>query len=294
MTALAARWTRLPAPIRATAWMLVAAIGFSSMAMMIRTASFYFHPLEVGFFRSLFGGLLMLPWVFRAGGQALRTRRVGAHFARSAVSVAALFGYFTALAYIPLAEAAALTFTAPLFATVGAALFLGEKVGLRRAAAVVIGFGGTLLILRPGSSTLSGPALLVLMSSAFVAGEMLLTKALASTDRAETILFYMGVMVTPMALGPALFFWTTPTLPGLAACLGVALAATLGHLGLARAFALADATAVMPLEFSKLIFAALLGYLAFSEVPSVWLWAGGAVILSAAVYNARHEALARP
>lgn len=274
--------------------MMVAAIGFSSMAMMIRTASFYVHPLEIGFFRSLFGGLFMLPWVLRAGGQALRTQRVGAHFWRSAVSVGALFGYFTALAYVPLAEAAALTFTAPLFATLGAALFLGEKVGLRRAAAVVIGFGGTLLILRPGSTTLSGPSLLVLMASAFVAGEMLLTKALSRTDRAETILFYMGVMVTPMTLGPALFVWTTPTPVGLAACIGVALGATIGHLGLARAFALADATAVMPLEFSKLIFAAIFGYLAFSEVPSPWLWAGGAIILSAAVYNARQEVMTRP
>ena len=128
-----------------------------------------------------------------------------------------------------------------------------------------------------------------MVASAFVAAEILITKALTRTESAETIVFYMGVFVTPFALVPAIAVWATPTPAQLGWLLALAAAATAGHIGVARAFRLVDATAVLPIDFTKLIFVASFGYLFFDEVPDAWTWLGGAVIFSAALYTAHRE-----
>jgi drug/metabolite transporter (DMT)-like permease len=251
------------------------------------------HPFEIAFFRSLFGMLLLAPWVLRLGATHLKTRRLALHAWRGVASVGALLAYFFAVTLIPLAEAAALTFTAPLFATACAGLVLAERVGWRRWSAVVAGFAGVLIILRPDVQVVSWPAMLVLVASVFVAAEILFTKALTSTESPETIVFYMGVLVTPFALVPAITVWVTPTLAQLGWLLALAAAATAGHIGVARAFRLVDATAVLPIDFTKLIFIASFGYLFFDEVPDALTWLGGVVIFSAAFYTAHREARRR-
>ena len=285
----AAVLSRIPAPIRGALWMVTSCACFSTMTALIRHLTDGIHPFEVGFFRNLFGLVFVLPWLWRGGLANLRTQRIALHGLRAMISLSALLCWFTAVSLMPIAEVTALSFTTPLFATIGAALFLHEVVRMRRWLAIAVGFAGTMIILRPGVEVIALPALLALAASAFIAVSVLLVKSLSRTESAATIVFYMALLMTPLSLAPALFVWTTPPPETWAWLVALGLVATLAHLTLVRAFATGDASAVLPFDFSRLIFVALLGYVFFGERPDVWTWIGAAVIFGATLYSARHE-----
>ncbi len=285
----------IPAPLHGMAWMVASCLGFALLTVLIRHVSADLHPFEIVFFRNFFGLLAMLPWVWRVGISGLRTRRLGAYGVRAVTGLIAMLCWFTAISLMPLAEATALSFTAPLFATLGAALFLGETVRLRRWTATIAGFAGAMIILRPGIEAISPAALLALAASAFMAVSVLTIKSLSRTESPNAIVLYMGLMITPLSLPPALMVWTMPALEtwGWLAALGGL--ATLGHLALVRAFAAAEVSAVLPLDFSRLIFIALLAFVFFGERPDAWTWTGAAVIFAAVLYTAHRESrLGRP
>ncbi len=286
----AAAFSRIPAPARGAVWMVTSGACFAALTVLIRHASADLHPFELVFFRSLFGLVFMLPWFLRTGLQGLRTRRPGLHGVRALSGVAAMLCWFGAVSLMPVAEVTALSFTAPLFATVGAVLFLGETVRRRRWTATAVGFAGAMIILRPGAEALGVPALLALSAAAMMAISALLVKVLSRTESASTVVLYMGLLMTPLSLVPAVFVWAMPS-PELWIWLALmGLAGTAGHLALVRAFAAADASAVLPFDFSRLIFAALLGYAVFAEQPDAWTWVGAAVIFAATLYTAHREA----
>jgi drug/metabolite transporter (DMT)-like permease len=201
-----------------------------------------------------------------------------------------MLGYFLAVAYLPLAELTALAFTKPLFATLGAALVLHEVVRGRRWGAIGIGFVGVLIVLRPGAVTFSPYAGLVLLSAVASAAVVLMVKQMTLRDGSTTIVLYQTLFLTALSLPPALWFWRTPSLESLVLVALIGALGTIAWLCFTRAFALADASAVMPYEFLKLPLTAALAYLMFAEVPSVWTWLGGAVIFGASVYIAHREA----
>jgi drug/metabolite transporter (DMT)-like permease len=277
-------------PIRGALWILFSCACFSGIAALIRHVSTGLHPFEIVFFRNLFGLLFMVPWFLTRGRASLRTGRPLVHGFRALSGVGAMLCWFTAVTLMPLAEAVALSFVAPLFATAGAAAFLGEQVDVRRWAAIVVGFVGALVILRPGAGVIVLPALLVLLGACFTATTMLLVKTLSRQDPPGTIVLYMGLLITPISVVPAVFVWETPSAEELAWLVAIGLLGTIGHIALARAFAVAEATAVMPVNFSRLIFAALLGYVVFGERPDAWTWVGAGVIFSATVFTAHREA----
>jgi drug/metabolite transporter (DMT)-like permease len=247
------------------------------------------HPFELVFFRNLFGLLFMLPWLLRVGPGILKTKRLPLHAFRSTIGLGAMLCWFTAVSMMPIAEATALSFTTPLFATLGAALFLGEIVRFRRWAATVVGLIGALVIVRPAGVDLGLASSLVLLASAFMSMAALSIKSLSRTESPGTIVFFMGLIMTPISLIPALLNWTTPQLADYPWFVALGLLATLGQIALARAFASADVSAVLPFDFSRLIFAAILGYLFFAETPDTWTWAGAAIIFSATLYTAHRE-----
>ena len=270
--------------------MVAASVCFALASFFVRQAANDVHPFEITFFRNAFSLMFMLPWLIRVGRRSMFTKRPGLHAFRAVMAVCAMFTWFTALAMMPLAEATALSFTWPLFATVGAALVLGETVRRRRWTAIGIGFLGTLIILRPGEEAVSTGAALVLVSSAFMAISALTVKALSRVDSPPTIVLLMAILTTPIAAIPTVFVWTTPAPETWAWLVALGLAATVGQLTLAKAFVAADLTAVMPFDFSKLIFTAIIAYLAFGEVPDAWTWIGSVVIFGAAFYTAHREA----
>jgi len=279
----------IPAPVRGALWMTGAAVAFSGMIGLLRIATDALHPFEVAFFRNAFGLAFMLPWLARTRFQGLVTRRQGLYFWRAATGLVAMIAWFYGLSLLPLGEAVALSFTTPLFVTLGAALFLGEVVRARRLTATVVGFLGVLIIIRPGAEAVSPAALIVLLSAVFAAASALMIKALSRTEGANAIVTYMVVYLTPLSLVPALFVWQWPDAATLAVLAGVGGLATLGHVALTRAMKAADVSVVLPFEYLRLPLVAAIGYLAFGEVIDGWTWLGAAVITAAALYIAHRE-----
>lgn len=286
------RFNALPTPAMAALWMVGAALFFSGLSALIRRLGQEMHPFEVAFFRNLFGFLFMVPWLWRIGFGILRTKRLGTYTWRSLLSLASMLAWFSALPIMPFEQAVALSFTAPLFATVGAALILKETVRARRWSATIVGFLGVLLIVRPGfGDGLGLGATLAILSSMISAGLTLIVKDLSRTEPSDAVVTYMVLLLTPMSLIPAAFVWQWPPLEQWPLLVAMGALGSMGHMCLMRSFALADASAVMPYDYTRMLFATLIGYLAFAEVPDIWTWVGAGIIASAAIYIARRETL---
>ena len=271
--------------------MIASCVFFAALTGMIRHLSATLDPLEIVFFRNLFGLIVMLPWLMRQGLGALRTQRLRLYGFRALIGLIAMIAWFTAVSRMNLADAVALSFTAPLFATVVAIFLLAEVVRLRRWAAVIAGFVGAMVILRPGFAAIPPEALLVLLSATMMGLSVCLVKLLARTEPVGPIVFYMVLILTPASLIPALFVWRTPGLDEFAWLLALGVAATLGHVCMTRAFTMADATAVLPFDFVRLPLIALLGWVAFGQALDVWTGVGAAIIIAASVYIAHREAV---
>lgn len=279
--------------VRGALWMALASTCWAGMSGLIRYISLELHPFEVAFFRTAFVVVFMLPWLIRArgGGFPRADRRI--FLFRPFLHVVAMMTWFLAVSLMPLAEATALYFTAPFFATILAILFLGEVVRARRWVAIAIGFVGALVVLRPGLQAFGLAAALVLTSAAFSAGSRITVRFLTHRTDANTIVTWHFILLTPLTFVPAAFVWQWPepqTYLWLAALSGLG---TVGHLALTRAYAIAEASQLAPLDFTQLLAAAAIGFLAFSEVPDAWTWVGGGIIAGSAIYIARREALIR-
>lgn len=285
-------------PLQGALYMTAAAFLFAMMNGAIRllgdgvaaTDGTGMHPFEIAFLRNFFALTLMLPWLFRHGPSVLKTDRLNVHLWRAAVGLCAMLAWFSAVAYLPLAEAVALNFTVPLFATAGAALFLGEVVRARRWSATVVGFVGVLIILRPGFVEVTSLMSLPVVAACFMAVSVLIVKSLSGTERPVAIVLYMNLLLTPLSLLPAAFVWRWPSLGEIGLGLFIGTCAVLAHIAFTRAFARADASAIMPFDYARLPFVAAVGYLLFGELPDFWTWVGAAVIAAAAIYIAQREA----
>lgn len=276
--------------MRGAAFMIVSAMNFALMAGTIRYLAERLHPFELAFFRNLFSLLFMAPWVLRTGLSGLRTSSIRKYGLRGLTAIVAMLCWFYGLAMMPIAEATALSFTAPIFASIGAIFFLGERMGIRRWSAIAVGFAGAMIILRPGLTAISLPAMVVLGGSAAVAGSIIMVKILSRTEPASLIVAYMGIYLVPMSLIPALFVWTTPTGADWLWLIFIGGVATVAQLAITYAYAAADATVILPFDYTRLLFAAMVGYFAFGEAPDAWTWVGAATIAASAIYIARREA----
>ena len=243
------------------------------------------HVFEIAFFRQLLGLILMVALFLRNGLRPLITRKIWLHVLRSILNVVAMLAFFYGLSLEPLAKVVSLGLTAPLFATVGAVIFLRETMTLRRWIALGIGIIGALLILRPGVQVVSLGALMVLMSNTLWAVALVVIKVLTRTDSSVTVALYSSLLQTPLAFMFALFFWQWPTAEQLFWLLGIAILGTISQLALTEAFHKADATLVLPADFTKVIWASLIGYFFFGQVPEIWVGVGAIVIFAAVFYN---------
>lgn len=269
--------------------MVLAGFFFAVMGALIRLSSKDLHAFEIAFFRNLFGLLFMLPWLIRGGVGQLRTRRLGLFLVRAVIGVLSMLGFFWGLTTIDLAKAVSLSFSAPIYVTLGAALVLGERVRLRRWTATLIGFLGVLIILRPGIGEPSLPALVVTVAAMGMAASVLIIKSLARTESSNAIVTHMVLMMTPLSLLAAWPVWRWPQPETWLWLFLLGGAGTAGHLFFTNAMRIADASLVMPFDFARLPFSAMLGYLMFGQVIDVWTWVGGAVIFAAGAYIAHRE-----
>lgn len=292
---------QLPAPIegaarggpdkvlRGIALMFASTFFIAVMHVAIRHVSAAIHPFEIAFFRSLFALVVVLPWFVRYGLGPLRTRRIGLHGLRALFNAASMLAFFYALSIAPLAEVTALGFTAPIFATALAALLLGEVVGLRRWSAILVGFAGVLLIVRPGLGEIGPGQLLTLGSSLSWAFALLVIKTLSRTDSSVTIISYMGLLMMPLVLIPALFVWQWPSAVQLFWLVLIGVLGGAGQLCMTEALRQADTAVVMPIDFCKLLWVSALAVVIFGEIPDAFTWLGGSVIFASTLYIAYRE-----
>jgi drug/metabolite transporter (DMT)-like permease len=265
---------------------------FAIMVGCIREVSDAIPTFESVFFRNLFGLVALTPLFVRQGFKPLRANRYGLLLIRCGMSLVFQMTWFYVVSVVPIADAVALSFTAPLFATVMAVLFLRERVGAHRWTATVIGFLGAMAILRPGFADIDPNLLVALVSAAGMAAAMIMIKVLSRTESTTTIVVYLNLFLAPAALLPALFVWVWPTWEQLLWLAMVGTSGTCAHLLLTRAFSLVEATVALPFDFMRLPFTALVGFIAFAQVPDSWTWIGAGVIFASSLYIARHESRA--
>ena len=214
------------------------------------------------------------------------------HLIRGALSAVNTLAWFTAIATMPLGEAVALNFTSPLFATVLAAIFLGEAVRARRWTATIVGFIGVLIVVRPGVETVQLGAILALGSAMSIAVNVLLIRVMSQEDSTRAIVLTFNLAITFFTLIPAIVTWAWPSPLMWAVTFAIGVTTTVAHLMLTRAMRLAEASAIVPLEFIRLPMAVLIGFIWFSEILDFWTIVGATIIGCSAVYIARREALA--
>ncbi len=272
--------------------MMAGIAGFAIMDATIKWLVADYHVVQVAALRSWFGLPLLCLFALRGGGlERLKTRRPTVHFGRYLLVLGLTFCFFWALSQMKLVDAIAISFAAPIFITALSMPLLRESVGLHRWLAVGIGFVGVLVMLRPGFGVFQWAALVVLLSVGFYALLMITTRAFKNTESSASLMLYpqLGMSLTGILLAP--FFWVTPDLMDLVL---FALAGTFGSVGVmcvTHAFRLGPAAVITPFEYSALIWATLLGYLLWDELPDGITLLGAAIVVASGLYIVYRETI---
>jgi drug/metabolite transporter (DMT)-like permease len=270
---------------------IIAGIFFQGLNATIKLLVADLPPLFVAWARWTAGLAMIAPFLVAAAGlAALGTRHIHLHGLRAGFHAAGYVLWYLAVALIPLAEAAALGFSGPIFVAIGAALFLGESVHRRRWAAVAIGFAGVLVIVRPGFADANLGTLLMLASVPLIAASNLVAKKLTAHDRPEVIVFWQSVLASGCFLPFAVLDWQVPTLPQTGWLLLAALFGQLGYLFMTNAYRLADISAVQPTFFLGIVWAALFDHFVFGRSADLATFAGAAIIVASTSLIAHREA----
>ncbi len=269
-----------------------AAMGFlAALITMGRYAALEgINPSQVVFFRNFFCVIWMLPLFAWRGMSLVRTQSLHLYGLRVGLSFIAMTAMFHAVGMIPVGEVTAISFLSPLFGTAFAIGLLGERVGIRRWMAIVVGFVGAMIILRPSGGDFNAGQMAALVSACAVGVIGPLVKRLTREDDADRVVFLTNLLLTPLSFVPAVFVWTWPTLEMWGLFLVMGLIAVLGHMSLVRAYAAMDASLVMTFKFVRLPFAVLFGFLVFREAIDGMTWVGGFIIFAASAYVTHREA----
>jgi len=269
--------------------MIVSCTAFASMWVLIRYAACDVHSFEIVFFRNAIGTLVLLPMMLANPG-LIRRSRLRANLRRATSGFVATMGTFYAVAHAPLATALSINYTAPLFATAGAVLFLGETIHVRRIAALVAGFAGMLIVVRPGALPLTAGVVAAVISAIAAAFSIVAIRQLVASQDSRAVAAWTFILMTPPSLIAASFVWTWPPLHVWPLLLMIGGAAAIGQLSLSKAFSLAEASAILPYDFVRFGLVATAGIGLFGERLDALTIVGGVVILGATIYLAVREA----
>ncbi len=279
--------------LKGIAWMVLTGFFFVAVTGLVRHLGTDMNPVQAAFLRYAFGFLFLAPSLLRVLRRPPPGRRLALHACRGVMHGIGVMLWFFAMTRLPIAQVTALGFTAPIVVTIGAALFLGERFRLRRLIAVLVGFAGMVVILRPGLGVVDVGALAQIAAAPLFAASILIAKRMTLVDDNATIVALMALFVTFTLMGPALYFWEPPTLEQLGLLLATALVATLGHMTMMQAIRVTEVAVTQPITFLQLIWATVIGFLIFDEEPDLATWIGGAVIVASATYIAHRESRLR-
>ena len=283
---------------RAAMWLLASASLFTFTGVLVKWLGQTLHPFEISFFRALVALTVILPIFARTGGlmAGIKTKIPLLQLTRGVVGSVAMFLGFYAIVALPLAEAQAISFSRNLFLVPLAAFILSEVIGVRRALAAAIGFVGVVIMLRPGMGenslglVLSVGALAALGHAFLVALATVLVNIASRYDGPITLMFYTNTVSLALIAIPTYFVWQTPSWPEFFMLVAMGLLATISHNCFIRAFALGEASAIAPVDYSRLVFTAIAGWLVFGSIPDIYTILGAAIIVGSSFYIVRREA----
>ncbi len=275
---------------RAALLMLGSTVFFGLMAVAIRLASESLHTFEIAFFRNFFGLAAALPLLLKHGPGLLRTTQLPRYLVRCVIGVLSMFCGFWAIGHLPLAHAVSLSYSTPLFVTIAAVWFLHEQVRARRWAAVIVGFIGVLVIVRPGTDSFSAGSLVALSAAVLSGIVSIQIKQLSYTEPADRIVLWTTLLWVPLSIVPALFVWEWPRGITWLWVMAAGFLGTGGHMLWTRALKLGDVSALTPISFMQLPLVAVLGWLLFDENLDRWTVLGAAIVFAANAYIAHREA----
>ncbi len=280
--------------LQGIAWMVLTGFFFVGVTTLVRQlGTSDMNPVQAAFLRYLFGFLFLAPSLIHIFRRPPPGRRLVVHGFRGVLHGIGVMLWFFAMTRIPIAQVTALGFTAPIFVTIGAALFLGEKFRLRRLAAVLVAFAGMLVVLRPGFGAVDIGAVAQICAAPLFAVSTLIAKRMTEVDDNATIVCLMALFVTMTLAGPAIYVWQPPTWEQYGLLLATALVATLGHMCMIQAFRVTEVTITQPITFLQLVWASAVGFWLFAEEPALTTWIGGAIIVASATYIAHRESRLR-
>lgn len=282
-------WKSQTPVMRGIVLMCLSTIAFSIMHGLVRFVSEVLPPFQIAFFRNIFGLAFLVPLLMRSRFAILRTKQIGLHALRGVINMAAMLMFFTALAISPIAKVTALGFTAPIFMAILAVLVLGERFRIYRWSAIFLGFVGMLIILRPGLVAIDTGALLVIGSAALWAVAMIIIKIQSRTESSLTIVAYMGIFLGVFSIAPAVWVWQPFGLQTLGFMVLIGLFGSIAQMAISESLKETDSTALMPFDFLKLIWTAIIGVWFFSEIPDIYTWIGATVIFLSGLFIAIRE-----
>ncbi len=276
-------------PLRGIFWMLVTGLNFVAVTTLVKHVGGRLPAAESAFLRYVLGLVFLVPMIGPLRAARLDRRALWLFSLRGAVHTLGVTLWFYAIASIPMAEVTAINYLNPVFVTLGAALFFGERLHMRRIAAVAAALLGALIILRPGLREIAPGHFAMLGAAAFFASSYLVAARMTGLVRPVVVVAMLSITV-PIGLAPfALVNWVTPTLPELGWLFGVAAFATAGHYTMTLAFTAAPMSVTQPVAFLQLVWSALIGWALFSEGVDVWVFVGGGLIMASVSFIAWRE-----
>ena len=260
-------------------FLIIISVFFGTLMLtFLKLAQEEVNVYVAGFFRFILGLLIISPYIVKTKFTVFKTSHFKKHFVRSVLNLPAMLLYFSTLVMLPIEKVTAISFVVPLIVTVLAVLFLGEKIYIYRSLALILGFSGMLIILRPGFIDISIGVYMALFSSFLWSVVIIITKKISKEDSSITILSYQSVFMSIFSLIIVLFFWETPSSKTFFYLFLAALSGTILHLALNHAYKLVDVSMTQPYSFLSLVFASIIGFFVFSEMPDLFTWLGASII----------------
>lgn len=282
-------FNRLPDNLKGIAFLMLASVIFSLMALLIKLLGQHLHITQILLVRQVGMVLMVSPNILRKFPGSLRSNRPGLQFFRILCALVAMLFGFTAVIHLPLADATAIFFAKSFFVTIFAVFFLAETVGVYRWSAVVVGFVGVLVMLQPGTENFSIYGLASLIGAAGAAAVMILLRIISRIDSPETTMTYGALGVGLVMIAPGLYFWQTPTSNEWLLLAAVAVVSYYGQKSNIFAYKHGEASLLASLDYVRLLWATLFGYLVFNQFPGGATWAGAGLVIAAAIFMVYRE-----
>lgn len=285
----AARFAALPGNLKGALTLMVAAAGFSCMVLLVKLAGERLHVTQILFVRQLIMMTIVMPSVLNQFPGCLKTARLDLQVTRVVFALIAMLAGFHAIINMPLADAVAISFAKSFFVTIFAIWFLKETVGLRRWMAVFVGFIGVLVMMRPGSAGFDPNSIFALVGAAAAGLVMVIIRKLSETDKPVTTLSYQALLVAVCVAIPAYYYWQAPTMSEWLLLVGIGVLSYCSQLLNIHAYGWGEASLLAPLDYMRLLYATILGWIVFETLPGPYTWAGALVIIAAAIYTIHRE-----